>query len=428
MTPPPTTAPLAQDAGLRSTEARGRGSAHRALEPAGYALFGFWVFLIGFDLTQPSAYDFVAGPVILLWLVLGLRLPRSALLFVGLLLALCVSVFLSLVPHLDRPESVFWVAITLYLAFTAVFFLMFFSEDSERRAELALNAFLASCLVSAVAGIMGYFDVLGTHTLFTAMERATGTFDDPNIFGSFLILGVLFVLRNLLTDGGRRSLVGIVLLPILLAAILLAFSRGSWAATALSTAALLTMTFFTSPSVMVRRRIVFVTLVTTVVGAASIVALLATSEVSEMIEVRAHVMQDYDSGETGRFGNQLRSIPMLLDRPNGLGPLRYRAAFGAEPHNTYINAFASGGWMGGFAFIGLMLATTFVGFRLSIRPSPYQRHAQIFFATQLTFILQSFQIDIDHWRHIYLVWGALWGLEAARLRWLAEQRRAASRV
>ena len=84
--------------------------------------------------------------------------------------------------------------------------------------------------------------------------------------------------------------------------------------------------------------------------------------------------------------------------------------------------------MGGFAFIGLMLATTFVGFRLSIRPSPYQRHAQIFFATQLTFILQSFQIDIDHWRHIYLVWGALWGLEAARLRWLAEQRRAASRV
>ena len=143
-----------------------------------------------------------------------------------------------------------------------------------------------------------------------------------------------------------------------------------------------------------------------------------------MIEVRAQVVQDYDAGETGRFGNQLRSIPLLLESPNGLGPMRYRAAFGSEPHNTYINAFSSGGWMGGFAFIGLMLATTFVGFRMSIRPSPYQRHAQIFFAAQLTFVLQSFQIDIDHWRHVYLVWGALWGLEAARLHWLAEQRRA----
>jgi hypothetical protein len=144
--------------------------------------------------------------------------------------------------------------------------------------------------------------------------------------------------------------------------------------------------------------------------------------VREMIEVRAQVVQDYDSGETGRFGIQLRSIPLLVERPNGFGPLRYRAWFGAEPHNTYLNAFGSGGWIGGFAFIGLMLATTYVGLRLSMTPSPYQRHAQIFFATHLTFILQSFQIDIDHWRHVYLVWGALWGLEAARLRWLCAGR------
>ncbi len=425
MPPAPATAPLPRSAALRSPGDLGRVSARRLLEAAGYALFGLLIFLIGFDFTQPAAYDFVAGPVILLWVVLGLRLPRSALLFVALLFGLCLSVFLSLVPHLDRPSSVFWAAISLYLAITSLFFVMFFSEDSERRAELALKAFLASCLVSAVAGIMGYFNVLGTQPFFTAMNRAAGTFDDPNVFGSFLILGVLFVLRNLLTDKGWPRLVGIVLLPILLAAILLAFSRGSWAATALGTTALLTMTFFTSPSAMVRRRIVLVTFVATLAGTASIAGLLATGEVQEMIEVRAQVVQDYDAGETGRFGNQLRSIPLLLESPNGLGPMRYRAAFGSEPHNTYINAFSSGGWMGGFAFIGLMLATTFVGFRLSMQPSPYQRHAQIFFATQLTFVLQSFQIDIDHWRHVYLVWGALWGLEAARLRWLSEQLRAA---
>jgi hypothetical protein len=396
--------------------------AERALRAAGTVLLGLFIALIGFDLMQPSPYDFLAGPVILVWLVIGVRLPRNAFLLMALLLLLCLGVFLSLVPHLDRPDSVFWAAISLYLAVTAVFFAMLFADDTERRVELALRAFLASCLVAASAGIAGYFDVLGTASLFTAMGRASGTFEDPNVFGSFLILGILFVLRDLLTGAGRRPWLGFVLLPVLLAGVLLAFSRGAWAATMLAALALLAMTFASNRSARVRRRIVGITIAAGLVGAASIVALLATDAVREMIEVRAQVVQDYDSGETGRFGIQLRSIPLLVERPNGFGPLRYRAWFGAEPHNTYLNAFGSGGWIGGFAFIGLMLATTYVGLRLSMTPSPYQRHAQIFFATHLTFILQSFQIDIDHWRHVYLVWGALWGLEAARLRWLCAGR------
>jgi len=426
MTPAPSTATIPQSPLSRPSAGIGGIPANRAFEAVGYGLFGVLIFLIGLDFIQPAPYDLMASPVILLWLTLGLSVPRSSFLFVALLFVLCLGIFLSLVPHLDRSDSVFWAVISLYLALTAVFFAMFFSEDSERRVELALRAFLASCLLAAVAGIMGYFNILGTYALFTDMDRATGTFDDPNVFGSFLILGVLFVLRDLLTGEGRRPLLGFVLLPVLLAGVLLAFSRGSWAATVLASGALLAMTFATSGSVRVRRRIVLITFVTTLVAAASIVGLLATDAVREMIEVRAHVVQDYDAGETGRFGNQLRSIPHLVERPNGFGPLRYRAWFGAEPHNTYINAFGSGGWIGGFAFIGLMLATTFVGLRLSMQPSPYQRHAQIFFATHLTFVLQSFQIDIDHWRHVYLVWGAIWGLEAARLRWLSAQRRAAA--
>jgi hypothetical protein len=411
---------------IRLTEPRPGGigavPAERALRAAGTVLLGLFIALIGFDLLQPSPYDFLAGPVILVWLVIGVRLPRNAFLLMALLLLLCLGVFLSLVPHLDRPDSVFWAAISLYLAVTAVFFAMLFADDTERRVELALRAFLASCLVAASAGIAGYFDVLGTASLFTAMGRASGTFEDPNVFGSFLILGILFVLRDLLTGAGRRPWLGFVLLPILLGGVLLAFSRGAWAATMLAGLALLAMTFASNRSARVRRRIVGITIAAGLVGAASIVALLATDAVREMIEVRAQVVQDYDSGETGRFGIQLRSIPLLVERPNGFGPLRYRAWFGAEPHNTYLNAFGSGGWIGGFAFIGLMLATTYVGLRLSMTPSPYQRHAQIFFATHLTFILQSFQIDIDHWRHVYLVWGALWGLEAARLRWLCAGR------
>jgi O-antigen ligase len=298
--------------------------------------------------------------------------------------------------------------ISAYLCFTAIFFTMFFSEDTSRRVELALQAFLVSALIAAVAGIMGYFDVLGTYELFTDEERAMGTFRDPNVFGSFLILAVMYVIADLLTGEGRRALSRLAVLPVLLAGIFLAFSRGAWVVTVIGAVVLVGMTFCTSRSVRVRRRIVLVSVITAALAAASIVSLLTLESVQSMFEVRAQVIQPYDAGETGRFGQQIRGIPALLDRPNGFGPMRYKYMFRFDPHNSYLNSFASGGWIGGITFLGLVLATTFVGARLSLQPSPYQRHAQIFFAAHLTLVLQSFQIDVDHWRQVYLIWGAIW--------------------
>jgi hypothetical protein len=404
----------------------GRVSARRAFAAIGYGLFALLIFLIAFDVSAPSPYDVVALPVMLLWLALGIGIPRRAILFVALLLIYCLGIFLATIPYLDQRDSTIWAITSLYLAITAIFFLMFFGDETGRRVELALNAFLASAMVTAVAGIMGYFNVLGTYALFTDMDRAIGTFDDPNIFGSFLILAVLYVFRDLLTGEGRRPLLGFVLLPVLLIGVLLSFSRGAWGVTVIATAVLLWMTFATTRSLLVRRRIVLLSLVTTILGAASLIGLLAIDEVRGMFEERAHIVQPYDTGETGRFGQHLRAIPALLDRPNGFGPKRYHFMFRFDPHNTYLNSFASGGWISGIAFLGLVLSTTYVGLRLSFRPSPYQRYAQILFATHLTFVLQSFQIDIDHWRHVYLVWGAIWGLEAARLRWFTGLRSAGS--
>jgi O-antigen ligase len=400
----------------------GRVSARRSFETIGYGLFGLVVFLLGFDVSEPAPYDFAAALAIPLWLCLGVRLPREAILFPVLLLLYALGILLSTLPYLDQSDTVIWATISFYLVVTGIFFAMFFSDETERRVELALKAFLASCVAAAVAGIMGFFDVLGTYELFTDMDRAMGTFRDPNVFGSFLILGVLYVLRDVITGEGQRPMFGLLLLPLLLVAVLLAFSRGTWFALTIAIIALLWMTFATSLSARVRRRIVMLSLVATLLGSASIAGLLAIDNVRGMFEERAHIVQPYDTGETGRFGQHLRAIPALLDRPNGFGPERYRYMFRFAPHNTYLNSFASGGWIGGLAFLALVLATTYVALRLALRPTPYRRHAQILFATHLTFVLQSFQIDLDHWRHVYLVWGAIWGLEAARVRWLTGMR------
>ena len=57
-----------------------------ALHGLGYALLVPFIFFICFTFLRPSPYDFFAIPAMALWLCLGIRLHRGAVLFVALLL------------------------------------------------------------------------------------------------------------------------------------------------------------------------------------------------------------------------------------------------------------------------------------------------------------------------------------------------------
>ena len=392
----------------------GPAAAWRKPEAAGYALVALSIFFSCFTFLRPSPYEFFAVPAMALWFVLGLRLHRAALLFVALLGVYQLALLVALLPYLAESVPVMWTAQSVYLTATAVFFVMFFSGDTAIRTELALRAYLASCLFAAGAGILAFYQDNGI--LFTLEGRAAGVFEDPNVLGSFLVLGALFLLRPLLTGSARQPLLLIAGLGILLAAVFLTFSRGSWLALVGGTAITVLLTFRTSPPA-VRRRIAVATLVVVAVAVAAMAALLTDDRVADQFSSRAQLTQSYDEGVTGRFGNQLRSIPMLLERPGGFGPLRYRLIFDLEPHNSYLGGFANGGWVGGFAFTGLVLATIVVGWRLATVPSPFRDHAQVVVPALLMFFVQAVQIDIDHWRHVYMLFGMVWGLECARVRW-----------
>jgi O-antigen ligase len=296
---------------------------------------------------------------------------------------------------------------------------MLFSDETRGRMELALRAYTASCVFSAGLGIVGYLDLIGIEDLFYKYGRASGTFQDPNVFGSFLTLGALYLMHGLLNGTARRPVAALAGLLIILAGIFLSFSRGSWGGTVVAVLVMVVSVYAATPSARLRRRIVLLTLVTLGLGVVAIIGLLSVDHVAKMFETRAAVTQDYDEGETGRFGNQIRGIGMLLAMPFGMGPMHWRLTFGLEPHNSYIGSFANGGWLGGAVFIGIVLATGFVGFRLLARPSPYRAHAQIVWPALLMFFLQALQIDIEKWRHVYMMLGMVWALEAARLRWLA---------
>jgi O-antigen ligase len=275
---------------------------------------------------------------------------------------------------------------------------------------------MTSCLFAAVAGIFSYFGAAGP--FFVVEGRAAGVFADPNVLGSFLVLGALFLMHGLLTGRSRRPWLAFPCLCLILAAIFLSFSRGSWGALVLGSTLMVVLTFNSNPG-HIRRRIMASAIIAAGFATVLFAGLMTVGDVSERFSSRAQLTQDYDEGVTGRFGNQIRSLPMLLERPAGFGPIRFRLTFGLDPHNSYIGGFANGGWVGGLAFIGLVLVSTFVGFRLCLTPSPFQRQAQIVFPALLMFFLQAFQIDIDHWRHVYIMLGMVWGLEAGRARWAA---------
>ncbi len=390
----------------------------------GYGLFAMFIFFASWAFIEPSPYDLLAPLTLIIWFLIGLRISVYHLVPIILLLLYNLGGFISLVPYLDEPLSVTFMVQSLYLAITAIFFALFFREDTVARMTLAFRAYAVSCVFTAVCGIIGYFDIAGLGETFSMYDRASGTFKDPNVFGSFLTPGALYLMHGLLTGRTKRPLLAFVMLLVILSGILLSFSRGSWGGTIVSSATMILLTFITAGHGRTRRRIVLLGAATLTAAALAIVALISIPEVGEIFAKRATVTQDYDEGETGRFGNQLRSLPMLLEAPNGLGPLRFRVYFDLDPHNSYINAFASYGWLGGFAFIGLMLSSFYVGFRLCVSPSPFRPLAQVAWPALMMFFLQALQIDIDHWRHVYMLVGMVWGLEAARRAWLDREMRA----
>ena len=129
-------------------------SVMRVLRGLGEAMLAAFVFFACFAFSDVSPYDLVAPLAMLIWLGLGIRLYRGAVPFLALLLLYLLAIVTALVPYFDESVPVTWTVQLVYLAATGIFFAMFFSEETESRMELALKAYTASCLFSAVLGIL----------------------------------------------------------------------------------------------------------------------------------------------------------------------------------------------------------------------------------------------------------------------------------
>ncbi|HWF95176.1 MAG TPA: O-antigen ligase family protein [Xanthobacteraceae bacterium] len=385
---------------------------------------GLLLWLMGFAgafvFIEPSPYEIVGLASMLLLVLTGISLRPALMPLALMLILLNIGYAIAVVQVSGESKPVTWVWISIFLAVTAVFYAAILSTNTQARLDHLLRGYLAAALVAAAAGIVAYFHLFGSLSdLFVLYGRARGTFNDPNVLGAFLVLPAALLFQRILI--GRASAVvgnGILLL-VLLAGLFLTFSRAAWGQFGLAALVVMGSSIVTARSAKSRIRIVSIAIMGAVMGAIFLGALLSIHQVSDLFNERATLDQSYDVGHFGRFGRYVLGAELALDRPLGIGPLQFSSFFGEDPHNSYLNAFMSGGWLSGFAYLTLTAVTLAAATRFLRADTPWRSSYQVIYAAYLGVVIESAIIDIDHWRHYFLILGALWGLMVASRPYMA---------
>jgi hypothetical protein len=398
--------------------AAARLPAERGLTVSTESLRALLLWLMGFAgafvFIEPSPYEIVALIAMFLLAAAGLRLAAALMPLALLLTLLNVGYAIAVVQVSDQPKPVTWVFISIFLGLTAVFYAAVLSSNTQARLEVLLRGYLASAVIAALAGIAGYFHLLGgISDALVLYGRARGTFNDPNVLGAFLVLPAALLFQRVLTGGVALALRSGLLLGVLMAALLLTFSRAAWGQFVLTALIVMALCLWSAPSSRTRFRITGIAIAGAVIGVIGLVALISLPQVATLFTERATLDQTYDIGHFGRFGRYLLGAELGLERPLGIGPLQFSGFFGEDPHNSFLNAFMSGGWLSGFAYLTLTAITLTNATRFLGAETPWRSLYQVIYAAYVGVAVESVIIDIDHWRHYFLILGALWGMMAA---------------
>jgi len=402
-------------------------AAHDA--PAAITLLHFALFLAilvsPLVFIEPSPYEAACGFLALTCVMARVPLDRKLLPLAFLLVVFSVGGIITLmlpqIPTEDGNPNIY-MAISFYMSMTAVLFACIFSQDSLRRLIIMRRAYFIAAFFASLIGIAGYFGTLPFATLY---GRATATFKDPNVFGPFLILPLVMLVLTILSPAVRLR--HLLLFPIIAFALLLSFSRGAWVHFIVSAGIAVGLTFLTAPDLRTRLRLIVLSAAAAGAFVLFVVTAISVGSLGEMLEQRAKLTQTYDVGSGGRFNLQQLAVGAVLENPAGMGPHQFAMAYGGQQHNVYFQAFLDYGWMGGFAYVTLVILTLAIGFRQSIVPTPWQPYLIASLGMFCGEVFEGFVIDTDHWRHYFLALGLVWGLAVATINETRAQKRS-SRV
>jgi hypothetical protein len=372
---------------------------------------------------EPSPYEFVTLCATVLFFATGLRLRLVFMPLLALMVLLNIGYSIGAIPLYGQSDVFSWIMTSWYMAVTVIFFALVVADDTPARLDMLRRGLVVGGMIASLAAVAGYFHLVpGEHGLLTLYERARGTFKDPNVLGAYLILPALFTLQNVVTARFARASRNGLAFGVISLAILLAFSRAAWGGLILTSAFMLALMVLTSRSSAERSRIVVLAIIALILGVLLVAVLLSFDSIAQMFHQRAALEQSYDEGRFGRFGRHILGAQMALDLPFGIGPLQFHRFFPEDTHNSYLNAFMSGGWLSGICYPSLVFLTVILGFRHLFVRVPWQGIYLAIFSAFLGTVGESFVIDTDHWRHFWMMLGAMWGMFAAAQRYKAADR------
>jgi hypothetical protein len=381
-------------------------------------------FVVAFE---PAPTDMMFGLVVLFFAFHRIEAAVGVMPLLAMLVIYNLGGFISYAHAPALPDAMMFIITSAYMAVSAVVLALYVAANPMRHLEIIGTAWSIGAVIATVWALIDYFQLPSPYPLQILPGRATGLFKDPNVFSTYLIFPMIFMLQKLILGTTRKPLLVALALGFTTIGLFLSFSRGAWANFVFATIMLVGFTFILFNSGRMRMRLVIYVVCGLLFAASAFAIMMSIPVIRDMFVERFSLVQSYDAGETGRFGNQVRSIPELLRLPFGYGPLFFARVYGQDPHNTFLNAFSAYGWLGGIAYFLLIITTLLIGLKTIFTKTPWQPFAIAVFCPLASVIFQGIQIDTDHWRHFYWMLGMMWGLFAITLqpgRHLGPQRQA----
>ncbi|MBC7284403.1 O-antigen ligase family protein [Hoeflea sp.] len=381
----------------------------------------FGVFLSGFVINEPAPYELFLVVLIGIWAVFGLRLSRHIAPLIALYVIFNIGGMFSILTMDDVKGTPMYMAVSLFLAFTSMFFAAIIEAD-PRRLRLIFRAYLVAAIITALLGILGYLGFLPGGEAFTRYGRAKGAFQDPNVFGPYLVLPALYLMHGLLTGTLKAAPLRIAGLLILALGVFFSFSRAAWGLLAICMMMLVLIMLIKERTGAFRLKILVMSLIGALLLVGAIIVALQFDQIADLFSDRAKLVQAYDGARHGRFGRHAIGFLMAMEHPLGIGPLEFGLMWGEDTHNIWLKALMDYGWLGFVSYLALIIWTLVLGFRFLLRDRPWQPYLMLSYIVLVGHTLIGAVIDTDHWRHFYLLMGIVWGCIALEMRWQSSLR------
>ena len=378
----------------------------------------FGVFLSGFVIREPAPYELFLACLIGIWALFGLKLSRHIAPLIVLYIVFNIGGMFSILTMEEVKDTPMYMAVSLFLALSAIFFAAIIEAD-HRRLRLIFRAYVAAAIITALLGILGYFGAIPGGEVFTRYSRAMGAFQDPNVFGPYLVLPTLYLMHGLLTGSLRAAPLRVIGLLVLALGVFLSFSRAAWGLLAISMVLLVLTMLIKERTGAFRLKILVMSLLGFVLLVGAIIVALQFDQIADLFTDRAKLVQAYDGARLGRFERHAIGFGMAMEHPLGIGPLEFGLMWGEDTHNIWLKALMDYGWLGFISYLMLMCWTFVLGFRYLLRDRPWQTYLMLALIVLFGHTLIGSVIDTDHWRHFYLLMGIVWGCIALEMRWQA---------